>query len=96
MLEEVRAHAVLAAAPPPLPPCLLPRPSLPPTTAPALARLRLHATAAEAQATLGLMDALNLTRPHVAGWSLGACAALKLAAHHPDRIGKVSWLCVAR
>lgn len=28
----------------------------------------------------------------MAGWSLGACAALKLAAHHPDRVSKViSW-----
>lgn len=41
------------------------------------------------QAALGLYDALNLTRPHVAGWSLGACAALKLAALHPDRVSKV-------
>lgn len=41
------------------------------------------------QATLGMYEALNLTRPHVAGWSLGACAALKLAALHPDRVSKV-------
>ena len=41
------------------------------------------------EATLALFDALNLTRPHVAGWSLGAAAALKLAAHHPERVSKV-------
>ncbi|KAI7842699.1 hypothetical protein COHA_003630 [Chlorella ohadii] len=44
------------------------------------------------EATLDFLDALNLTRPHVAGWSLGACAALKLAALHPERVSKVvSW-----
>lgn len=41
------------------------------------------------QATLALLDALNLTRPHIAGLSLGACVALKIAADHPERVGKV-------
>ena len=41
------------------------------------------------QSTLAFISSLNLTRMHVAGWSLGACAALKLAAFHPDRVSKV-------
>ncbi|KAL4419861.1 hypothetical protein ABPG75_006959 [Micractinium tetrahymenae] len=44
------------------------------------------------EATLAFIDALNLTRPHIAGLSLGACVALKIAADRPDRVGKViSW-----
>lgn len=43
------------------------------------------------QALLGFVDALHLGRPDLAGWSLGACLALKLAAQHPQRIGRVSW-----
>lgn len=39
---------------------------------------------------MGLLDALNLTRPNLAGWSYGACASLRLAAQHPERIGKAS------
>ncbi|PSC74984.1 WD repeat-containing 61 [Micractinium conductrix] len=41
------------------------------------------------ESTLAFISSLNLTRMHVAGWSLGACAALKLAAFHPDRVSKV-------
>ncbi|PSC76131.1 alpha beta hydrolase [Micractinium conductrix] len=45
-----------------------------------------------AEALLGFVDALHLGRPDLAGWSLGACLALKLAAQHPQRIGRVvSW-----
>lgn len=41
------------------------------------------------QVTMSFLDAINLTRPHVAGWSLGGAAALKLAAHQPERVNKV-------
>lgn len=45
------------------------------------------------QATLAFIAALNLTRPHVAGLSLGACVALKIAADHAESIGKVPAPC---
>ncbi len=44
------------------------------------------------QALVGLLDELNLSRPHLAGWSFGACASLKLAVEQPHRISKASRL----
>ncbi len=35
---------------------------------------------------LGLLDALNLHRVHLAGESLGGWIAVKFAAHHPERL----------
>ncbi|KAL4435645.1 hypothetical protein ABPG77_002608 [Micractinium sp. CCAP 211/92] len=42
-----------------------------------------------AQFALGFIKALGLRRPHLAGFSLGGCIALKLAAEHPEAVGKV-------
>ncbi|KAL4425282.1 hypothetical protein ABPG75_009298 [Micractinium tetrahymenae] len=39
--------------------------------------------------TLGFLKALGLHKPHLAGFSLGGCIALKLAAEHPEAVGKV-------
>ena len=39
-----------------------------------------------ARDTLGLMDALNIQRAHIAGGSLGACVAQLIAAEHPERV----------
>lgn len=41
------------------------------------------------QLLLGFLEALGLSKPHLAGFSLGGCIALKLAADHPEAVGKV-------
>nr|WP_296064504.1 alpha/beta fold hydrolase [uncultured Actinoplanes sp.] len=38
---------------------------------------------------VGFMDALNLDRAHVVGNSFGGAIALRLAARHPERVGKL-------
>jgi 2-hydroxy-6-oxonona-2,4-dienedioate hydrolase len=38
---------------------------------------------------LGLLDALGLEKPHLNGESLGGWVAVKFAATHPDRVGKL-------
>jgi 2-hydroxy-6-oxonona-2,4-dienedioate hydrolase len=38
---------------------------------------------------LGLMDALGVDRAHLSGESLGGWVALRFAAHHPDRVGRL-------
>jgi len=40
-------------------------------------------------------DALRVRRVHVAGVSLGGMLAMWLAAHHPDRVGRIALLCTA-
>lgn len=49
------------------------------------------------QFALGFIKALGLRRPHLAGFSLGGCIALKLAAEHPEAVGKArltrQWCC---
>ena len=39
--------------------------------------------------TLGLMDNLSLEKVHLVGNSFGGSIALRLAAEHPDRVGKI-------
>lgn len=39
---------------------------------------------------LQVFDALNLTKPYIAGLSLGGWAALKFAASYPDRVDKIA------
>jgi 3-oxoadipate enol-lactonase len=41
---------------------------------------------------LALVDHLGLGRPHVAGTSFGAFVAVKLAAHHPERVASLALL----
>lgn len=41
------------------------------------------------------MDALGLTRAHLAGHSLGGAIALQIAATHPDRVASVTLVCSA-
>ena len=38
---------------------------------------------------VGFLDALNLDRAHVVGNSFGGAIALRLAARHPERVGKL-------
>ena len=40
-----------------------------------------------AEDTAALLDALDLKRVHVCGWSLGSAVAQELALAHPDRVG---------
>ncbi|MBB4684857.1 4,5:9,10-diseco-3-hydroxy-5,9,17-trioxoandrosta-1(10),2-diene-4-oate hydrolase [Amycolatopsis jiangsuensis] len=42
-----------------------------------------------ADAVVGLMDALGISRAHLVGNSLGAGAAVRLALNHPDRAGRL-------
>ncbi|MGI5347273.1 alpha/beta fold hydrolase [Streptomyces sp. CA-250714] len=42
---------------------------------------------------LALADSLDLNRFHYAGVSLGGAVGLWLAAHHPDRIGRLAVIC---
>ena len=37
--------------------------------------------------TAALLDALEIERAHVLGWSLGSAVAQELALAHPDRVG---------
>src|SRR6188472_3627409 len=37
--------------------------------------------------TAALLDALEIERTHVLGWSLGSAVAQELALAHPDRVG---------
>ncbi len=39
---------------------------------------------------LQVFNALNLTKPHIAGLSLGGWAALKFAAAYPDRVDRIA------
>jgi 2-hydroxy-6-oxonona-2,4-dienedioate hydrolase len=38
---------------------------------------------------IGLMDALSVRRAHLSGESLGGWVAVKVAARHPDRVGRL-------
>ncbi len=38
---------------------------------------------------VGLMDALGITRAHLVNQSFGGCVALRLAADHPQRVGRL-------
>lgn len=49
--------------------------------------------AALAADVLGVLDELAIARSHLAGVSLGAMTAMWLAAHHPDRVGRLALLC---
>jgi 3-oxoadipate enol-lactonase/4-carboxymuconolactone decarboxylase len=42
---------------------------------------------------LAVLDRLEVARAHLAGVSLGGMTALWLAAHHPDRVGRLAVLC---
>jgi 3-oxoadipate enol-lactonase/4-carboxymuconolactone decarboxylase len=44
---------------------------------------------------LAVLDRLGIGRAHVAGLSLGGMTAMWLAAHHPDRVGRVALLCTS-
>ena len=37
-----------------------------------------------------LMDALEIERAHVLGWSLGSATAQELAINHPDKVGSLT------
>jgi pimeloyl-ACP methyl ester carboxylesterase len=39
--------------------------------------------------TVRLLDALNIKRAHVLGWSMGSAVALELALAYPERVGKL-------
>ena len=42
---------------------------------------------------IGLMDALNLEKAHIIGWSMGGMIAQLIAIHYPDRIlSLTSWM----
>ena len=47
-------------------------------------RMTMASLAADAAA---LLDALEIERAHVLGWSLGSAVAQELALAHPDRVG---------
>jgi pimeloyl-ACP methyl ester carboxylesterase len=42
-----------------------------------------------ADQTVGLMDALGIQKAHLVGNSFGGAIALRIAAQHPDRVGKL-------
>ena len=43
--------------------------------------------------TIGLMDALNIEKAHIIGWSMGGMIAQLVTIHHPDRIFSLtSWM----
>jgi len=42
-----------------------------------------------AEDTAGLLDALNIERAHILGWSLGTNMAQELALNHPDKVDKL-------
>lgn len=42
-----------------------------------------------ARDTVGLMDALNISRANILGWSMGGNIALELAVDFPDRVNKL-------
>jgi pimeloyl-ACP methyl ester carboxylesterase len=46
-------------------------------------------TASLADDVAGLLDALDIPRAHVLGWSLGSTVAQELALHHRDRVGSL-------
>jgi pimeloyl-ACP methyl ester carboxylesterase len=46
-------------------------------------------TASLADDVAGLLDALEIPRAHVLGWSLGSTVAQELALHHPDLVGSL-------
>jgi pimeloyl-ACP methyl ester carboxylesterase len=48
-----------------------------------------YTMAAHVADTVGLLDALDISRGVVIGWSLGAKIALALAATHPDRVERL-------
>lgn len=43
----------------------------------------------EERTVLGMMDALHIAQPDVAGWSMGGWIATKLALDHPDRVRRL-------
>jgi pimeloyl-ACP methyl ester carboxylesterase len=43
--------------------------------------------------TIGLMDALNIEKAHIIGWSMGGMIAQLMAIHYPDRVlSLTSWM----
>ncbi|MGY1643854.1 3-oxoadipate enol-lactonase [Geodermatophilus sp. SYSU D00703] len=44
---------------------------------------------------VALLDRLGVQRAHVAGLSLGGMTAMRLAARHPDRVGRIALLCTS-
>lgn len=43
----------------------------------------------EEKVTVDFLDAVHLTRPSVAGWSMGGWVAMKLAVEHPGRVDRL-------
>ncbi len=44
---------------------------------------------------LAVLDRLGIDRAHVAGLSLGGMTAMWIAAHHPERVGRLALLCTS-
>ena len=44
---------------------------------------------------VALLDRLGVARAHVVGLSLGAMTAMRLAARHPERVGRLALLCTS-
>ena len=44
---------------------------------------------------LAALDALDLDRVHLAGLSIGGMTGMWLAAHHPERVGRLALLCTS-
>ena len=46
-----------------------------------------------AEDAIGLMDALNIEKAHIIGWSMGGMIAQLIAVHYPDRVlSLTSWM----
>jgi 3-oxoadipate enol-lactonase/4-carboxymuconolactone decarboxylase len=48
-----------------------------------------------ARDVLDVLDALGVSRAHVAGVSVGGMTALWLAVHHPERVGRLALVCTS-